>query len=241
MEWREEGIVLGVRRHGETSVIAEVLTETHGRHAGVVRGGVSRKIAPILQPGGQVDVTWRARLDAHIGTFTVEPVKSRAALVMGDGRALAGLNAIMGLCQFAIPEREPHPELYQKTLALLDMLGTSDLWPAAYLYWEIAMLEGLGFGLDLTHCAVTGAQDDLAFVSPKSGRAVSAKGAGEWADKLLPLPPVLRGEGDGPLGEVIEGLMVSGHFLTAWLAPSLGERPLPVARQRLIDKLAAKL
>lgn len=236
MEWRDQGILLSVRKHGESAAIIEVFTETHGRHAGVVRGGASRKIAPILQPGAQLDVTWRARLEDHLGAYTVEPVQSRADL-MGDRLVLAGLNAVTALLQFSLPEREAHPPLYQRTLILLDMLRHSDLWPLAYLRWEQALLDEMGYGLDLSECAVTGAIDDLVYVSPKSGRAVSAEGAGEWADRLLPLPPELLGGGDGSRENVLEGLAVTGHFLLRWLAPALGDKPVPEARARLVNRL----
>ncbi len=195
MDWRDEGALLSVRRHGETSAIIEVFTSAHGRHAGVVRGGTSRKIAPILQPGAQLDVTWRARLDEHLGAFTVEPIRSRAAAVMGERLTLAGLNAICALLAFTLPEREAHPQLYQRSIALLDMVGHNPAWPMAYLRWELSLLEEMGFGLDLSACAVTGAPDDLAYVSPRTGRAVGAEAAGEWADRLLPLPPALLGHG----------------------------------------------
>ena len=236
MDWRDQGALLSVRKHGETSVIIDVFTSEHGRHAGVVRGGVSRKIAPILQPGAQLDVTWRARLEEHIGSYTVEPLRSRA-LVLSDRTALAGLNAITALLAYALPEREPHPVLYDRTQSMLDLLGVNEAWPTAYLKWELALLEELGFGLDLSECAVTGARDDLAYVSPKTGRAVSAEGAGEWVDRLLPLPPELLGVGDGSLSNVLDGLVTTGHFLTHGIAHALGDKPLPEARARLLDRL----
>ncbi|MGR3660348.1 MAG: DNA repair protein RecO [Paracoccaceae bacterium] len=238
MEWRDQGALLSVRRHGETSAIIEVFTAEHGRYVGVVRGGTSRKIAPILQPGAQLDVRWRARLEEHIGSYTVEPIKSRAAVVMGDRLALAGLNAVTALLVFCLPEREAHPQLYKHSIMLLDMLGNSDVWPLAYLRWELALLEEMGFGLDLNSCAVTGSMDDLAYVSPKSGRAVSAEAAGEWADRMLPLPAALLGNGAGELSGVGEGLTTTGFFLKNRLAPELGDRPLPEARQRLVDAIA---
>jgi len=238
MEWRDQGALLSVRRHGETSAIIEVFTQQHGRHVGVVRGGTSRKIAPILQPGAQLDLTWRARLDEHIGSYAVEPIKSRAADVMGDRLALAGLNAITGLLAFCLPEREPHPILYQRTIALLDLLGNSPAWPLGYLRWELSLLDEMGFGLDLNACAVTGDKDDLAYVSPKTGRAVSVAGAGDWADKLLPLPPSLLGYGTGDTEGIREGMITTGYFLEKWLAPQLGDKPLPEPRQRLVDALA---
>lgn len=235
MEWREHGILLSTRRHGESAAIIDVLTETHGRHAGVVRGGAGRKLSAVLQPGAQLDVTWRARLEDHLGAFTVEPVRSRAATAMSGRLALAGLNAVTSLLGFCLAEREPHPSLFKRTERLLDLLGRDDVWPLAYLRWELALLEELGFGLDLDRCAVTGAADDLAYVSPKTGRAVSGKGAGEWADRLLPLPPCLRGEGRAPDAEVLVAFRTTGYFLEQKLAPALGNRPLPAARARFVE------
>lgn len=240
MDWRDEGALLSVRKHGESSVIAELFTAEHGRHAGVIRGGVSRKMTPILQPGAQLDVTWRARLEEHIGSFTVEPIRARA-LIMNDRTALAGLNAITALLVYALPERQPHPVLYANTQAMLDLLGRNPVWPVAYLKWELALLEELGFGLDLSRCAVTGQEKDLCFVSPKTGRAVSATGAGEWADRLLPLPDDLLGRGQGRLQDVLDGLETTGYFLTHWLAHAMGEKPLPEARARLLDRLKRDL
>ena len=241
MEWRGAGILLTVRRHGESSAIIDVFTPDHGRHAGVVRGGTSRKLAPSLQPGAQLDLAWRARLEDHIGTFAVEPLRSRAALVMGNRLALAGLNAVTGLLAFCLPERAAYPALYLRTEQLLDLLGQDDVWPLAYLRWEVALLEEMGFGLDLTSCAATGATEGLVYVSPKSGRAVSAKGAGDWADRLLPLPPVLRGEGAAPDAEVAQALRTTGYFLEDRLAPAMGARPLPEARARFVAAFTRRL
>lgn len=241
MEWRDQGIILNVRRHGENAVIAEVFTPEHGRHAGVVRGGASRKMAPVMQPGAQVDVAWKARLEDQLGNFSIEPLRSRAAHVMGDRLAMAGLNAVTGLLTFCLPEREPHPALYARTEALLDLLGQMDLWPLAYLHWELALLEEMGFGLDLGSCAVTGATEGLVHVSPRTGRAVTRAGAGAWADRLLPLPPCLLRQGDAPDAEIVEGFRVTGYFLSEKLAPELGRKPLPEARQRFVDRFAAGL
>ena len=238
MEWRDQGVLLSVRGHGESAAIIEVFTAEHGRHAGVVRGGASRRIAPILQPGAQLDVTWRARLDEHIGAFTVEPLKGRAGAILSDRRALAGLNAITALLAFVLPERESHPGLYVRSIALFEALVATADWPLAYLRWELRLLEEMGFGLDLTSCAVTGTRDDLAYVSPRSGRAVSRAGAGDWADRLLPLPPALLGQGPADAAEIAAGLRLTGHFLETWLAPQLGQRPLPEARRRLVAALA---
>ncbi|MCF3595201.1 DNA repair protein RecO [Rhodobacteraceae bacterium LMO-12] len=236
MEWRDQGILLGVTRHGETSAIIDVFTENHGRHAGVVRGGTSRKIAPILQPGAQLDVVWRARLEDHLGSYQVEPIRSRAAAAMGSRLALAGLNAVSGVLSFCLPEREGHGGLYRRTEQLMDLLGEDALWPLAYLRWELALLDEMGFGLDLTRCAATGAREGLLYVSPKTGRAVSAKGAGDWADRLLPLPPVMLGEGDAPDSEIAQGFETTGYFLRHKLAQELVHKPLPEARQRFVDQ-----
>lgn len=236
INWRDEGAVLAVRAHGETSAIVEVFTAAHGRHAGVVRGGVGRKLAPVLQPGAQVQVVWAARLDEHLGSFTVEPLRSRAG-AMGDRLALAGLNAVTGLLSLTLPERDPHPVLYQHTVDLLDLLGQPDLWPLAYLYWEQDLLEEMGFGLDLTQCAVTGVTQGLIYISPKTGRAVSAAGAGNWADRLLPLPPVLLGDGDATQDEIIAGLATTGYFIEHRLLKGSGDKAMPAARARLIQTM----
>ncbi len=241
MEWRDHGILLSVRRHGESSAIIDVFTEEHGRHAGVVRGGAGRRMAPILQPGAQLDVTWRARLEDHLGSYQAEPLRSRAAAALSGRLALAGLNTVTALLSFCLPEREPHAGLYTRSEQLLDLLGNEDLWPLAYLRWEMALLEEMGFGLDLSACAVTGSRFGLAYVSPKTGRAVSREGAGDWADRLLPLPPVMLGLGDAEDAEIVQALRTTGHFLEAHLAPSLGNHPPPEARARLLDLLSRRL
>ncbi|WP_370273872.1 DNA repair protein RecO [Pseudooceanicola nitratireducens] len=241
MEWRDQGIILAVRPHGESAAIVEVFTPAKGRHAGVVRGGTSRRMAPVLQPGAQVDVAWKARLEDQLGNFQIEPLRSRAALALSDRLALAGLSAVTTLLSYALPEREPHGALYARTEALLDLLSQMELWPLAYLHWELALLEDLGFGLDLTSCAVTGATDGLVYISPRTGRAVTQAGAGAWADRLLPLPPVLLRQGEGADDEVAQGLRVTGHFLNEMLAPELGRKPLPEARQRFVDRFTARL
>ncbi|QUS36526.1 DNA repair protein RecO [Falsirhodobacter algicola] len=228
MEWRDEGVLLSVRRHGESAAIIEVFTAAHGRHAGLVHGGGARRMAPVLQPGNQLALAWRARLDDQLGTFHAEPIRSRN--VLSDRLALAGLNAVCAMLRLALPERAPHPALFAATLPLLDTLGAPD-WGTAYLGWELRLLEETGFALDLTRCAVTGSADDLAFVSPRTGRAVSRQGAGAWADRLLPLPQALLGQGGGAEGWR-DGFALTGHFLTRAL-----DRPLPEARARLIDLL----
>ena len=236
MDWQDEGIVLAARPHGETSVILEVLTAGHGRHLGVVRGGASRRMAAHLQPGSQLALHWQARLSDHLGQFRAEPVKSRAA-VLADRRALTALNALTALLHLALPEREPQPALYARTQALADQLATAGPWEAAYLLWERDLLDALGFGLDLTACALTGATEGLAYVSPKTGRAVAAAAAGDWAPRLLPLPPVLTGWADSPADRPA-ALTLTGHFLLRGLEAVLDGRPLPEARARLADLFA---
>jgi len=240
MDWREQGVLLAVRRHGESAAIIEVFTESHGRHAGVVRGGAGRRMAPILQPGAQLDLAWRARLEDHLGVFTVEPVRSRMATAMGDRLALAGLNAVCGLLSYALPERAAYAGLYARSVTLLDLMAVTPAWTLAYLRWEVALLAEMGFALDLTRCAVTGATDGLAYVSPRTGRAVSAAGAGDWAGKLLPLPPCLLGKGEARDAEIAVALRTTGHFLQNHLEPRRSGQPFPPARQRLVDRLAAQ-
>ena len=242
MDWRDTGILLTTRKHGESSLIIEVFTPMHGRHLGVVRGGASRKRSPHLQAGAQLDLNWKARLEDHIGSFTAELIQSRAAMAMSNRRALAGLNAVTALLSFLLPERDPHPELYSESESLLDLLAHPEKFVRAYLHWEMRLLADLGYGLDLSACAVTGQKHGLVYVSPKTGRAVSAAGAGSWADRLLPLPPTLLDPAlldasPAPMFEIAKALQVTGHFLAHHLAPALGERPLPAARARYVDQL----
>lgn len=237
ISWTDEGVILTSRPFGETSVILEVFSVGHGRHAGVVRGGTSQKKAPSLQPGTQVSVSWKARLDNHLGSFMVEPLRNRSAIAMSDRTALAGLTAVCAILTRVLPEREGQQQLYNKTQSLLDLLGQNDLWPLAYLRWEQALLDEMGFGMDLSACAVRGVNENLIYVSPKSGRAVSSEGAGEWAHRLLPLPAVLAGKGDASTDEIVKALGTTGYFLEHRLLKSLGDRPLPAARSRLIDAI----
>lgn len=234
IEWSAEGTVTASRPHGETAVIIEAITRERGRAAGLVHGGASRRMAAALQPGSQVALRWRARIDDALGTFAVEPVRSRAG-VLGDRLALAGLSSACALIGFALAERQAFPEVYDATQTLLDQLLDPG-WPQAYLEWEVLLLDRTGYGLDLSRCAATGRADGLAYVSPRTGRAVTEAGAGEWADRLLVLPPVLLGA-DADLSGIVQGLGVTGHFLEHSLARAVG-RPLPEARRRLIDALA---
>ncbi len=237
MDWRDEGALLSVRRHGEGSAIIEVFTAGHGRHSGVVKGGGARRMAPILQPGAQLQVEWRARLEDHLGLFTVEPLRSRTAAIMADRCALAVLGSIAALLHW-LPEREAHVRLYGRTVALLDALGAGAGWHADYVRWELDLLAEMGFGLDLRDCAVTGQKDALIFVSPRTGRAVSAGAGTQWQDRLLALPGFLLGVPDQvPAEDLAAGLKLTGHFLELWLAPALGAQKLPEARARAAQAL----
>ena len=236
MEWREEGILIGVRKYGESSVIVEIFFENRGRHLGVVRGGSSRKLNPILQIGNDLDAYWRARLEEHLGSFTVDLIKSRASTIMMNRLALSGLSSMCSLLNFTLPERVNHAQLYKHTRELLDLLTTKNNWLLNYLTWELVLLDELGFGLDLSQCAVTGVKNNLSYISPKSGSAVSMKGAGEWSKRLLPLPKCLLGLDVGH-SDLIQGLMVTGYFLENKLAPALGNRNIPAARSRFLELL----
>jgi DNA repair protein RecO (recombination protein O) len=240
MEWTSEGVIVSVRKYGENSVIIDTLTPTHGRHLGVVRGGASRKMAATLQPGSQVKLEWRARLEEHLGNFRVEQLESRSDM-FDDRLRLAALSSICSIVTFSFPERMPVAELYNSTLNLMDTLNTGGDWKPLYALWELQVLEEMGFGLDLTSCAVTNVTQDLIYVSPKSGRAVSRKAAGEWMERLLPLPSFLRNKFETANNEdILNSLKTTGHFLSSWLATSLGERKLPEARNRLISRLENK-
>lgn len=191
MEWRDQGIILGVKRHGETSVIAEVMTRERGRHLGLVRGGRSRTMQPVLQPGNLVEVTWRARLDEHLGHFSAEPVSFRAATLMEHAASLHGVQALAALLRL-LPERDPHPHLFDMLNIVLDHLGEASGAGELYIRFELAVLNDLGFGLDLLECAATGSREELEFVSPRSGRAVSREAGLPYQDKLFRLPDFLK-------------------------------------------------
>lgn len=242
IEWRDEGILLSVRRHGESAAIIEVLTHAHGRHAGVVRGGGSRRMAPILQPGARLALDWQARLEDHIGNFRVDPRPGGLALILSDRAALAALGAVSALVTASLPEREAHPKLYAATLELLDSLVVVGDWPCLYAAWELALLAELGFGLDLTRCAATGRTEDLIWVSPRSGAAVSREGGAPWADRLLPLPHFLRagwtdGEGAVAHADLAAAFRLTGFFLETRLGPTLPRETLPAARARAVDAI----
>lgn len=236
MEWRDKGIVLTVRPHGETSAIVEILTEAQGRHAGLVKGARSRAMRPILQPGNTVTVTWRARLAEHLGMFQIEADHLGAGAVMDDRVALAGLNSACALAVMALPEREAHPAVHEGFELLLAAFQNDDIWPALYVRWEAGLLSDLGYGLDLKKCAVTGETEDLSHVSPRTGRAVCREEAAPYEAKLLKLPGFMRGSGEIGEGDIARGLELTGYFLERRVLWPV-DKQLPEARARLIAEL----
>lgn len=235
MHWSDEGVVLSVRAHGESGAVLELFTRQHGRHLGLIYGGRSRKLRPVLQTGNHLDAEWKARLADHLGHYTVELRKGFAALLMEDGAALAAMTSIAALARL-LPERDPHPNLFEVTLFVLGFLDDRQVWPALVVRWELALLDELGFGLDLTRCAATGTTADLVYVSPRSGRAVSAAAGEAYKDRLLPLPPFLRSGTTGPVSaaDVMAGFALAGHFLEERvLRPR--DMTMPEARGRLMS------
>lgn len=236
IEWRDQAVMLSARPHGEAAAVVQLLTRDHGRHAGLVHGGQGRKARAVLQPGNRLVATWRARLSDHLGTVTCEPEVSHAARLMDEPDRLAALTAAAAVCERALPEREPHPACYRGLLALLDALE-GDHWAESYVGWEVSLLAELGFGLDLGSCAAGGSNDQLAYVSPRTGRAVSLAAGEPYRDRLLALPGFLVGRGDGGRAEVAQGLTLCGFFLERFVfGPQ--DRPLPPPRQRLAERFA---
>src|SRR6266478_4531763 len=235
MEWRDTGFVLSARRHGESGLIVELLTKEHGRHAGLVRGGQSPRRRAVLQPGNSVAASWRGRLPQHLGTLDCELIEAHAARFLDDPDRLAALGAATALLLATLPEREPHADLYASLAGLLNALDSGE-WAQSYVVWECDLLAGLGFGLDLGRCAATGANDDLAYVSPRTGRAVSRAAGQPYHDKLLPLPGFLWREVPASRAEIVAGLALTQYFLLHHvLAPHGGK--LPEARERLAERM----
>ena len=239
MEWEAPGIVLDTRPFGEGDALATVMTEEHGAHRGLARGGQSRARAGLWQPGNLVQARWVARLSDNLGSFSAEMVHPAAALALDDPLALAMLRAACAVAEGALPEREAHPRIFDGLLNLLARLPRGPVMLAEQVAWELVVLSGLGYGLDLASCAVTGATEGLAFVSPKSGRAVSAAAAGMWKERLLPLPPFLCGDPAPPVpADWRDGLRLTGHFLSRD-AFGLQHKQLPQSRLALYDRVAA--
>ncbi len=237
MDWTSEGYILSVRKHGETSAIIDVLTPDRGRHLGLVRGGVSRRARPVLQPGNKVKLSWRGRLSEHLGTFSVEPLTARAAELLDDRFSLAGLNSACAVARECLPERESHPAVYAAFEVLLANLDNHDIWPALYVQWEAGLLSAMGYGLDLRSCAATGGNDNLIYVSPRSGRAVSASAGQPYKDKLLALPSFMMGEPMASREDVENGMALTGYFLETRVQWGVN-KTLPEARARMIEQLA---
>jgi DNA repair protein RecO (recombination protein O) len=239
MDWSDEGIFLGAKPLGEANAVAELFTLGHGRHLGLVRGGRSRRLRPLLQPGNRLRVTWRARLSEHLGGFNVELIEAHAARALDDAAALAAIGSLAGLARL-LPERDPHPQLYAAALHVIGAFDAPGLWPALLVRWELLLLQELGFGLDLRECAATGGDTELVYVSPRSGRAVSREAGQPYDAKLLKLPAFLRDD-DAASGEndLLAGFALTGYFLERDVLAPHG-LALPETRERLIGLLARR-
>ncbi len=244
MEWHDEGIILAARLHGESAAIVTLLTREHGNHAGLVRGGAGRRQRGTYQPGNEVSALWRGRLADHLGTFTCELTRPRTARLLNDAERLAAVSAACALLQASLPERLPYPRLFEQLCELLDAFEGEN-WAGRYVLWELALLAELGFGLDLSACAATGRNDELVYVSPRTGRAVSASAGAPFAAKLLVLPPFLATYGRDPArppgpvepGDIRDGLTLTGHFLAHHVFAAM-ERAIPPARDRLVVRIS---
>ena len=235
MHWSDDGVVLGCRKHGESGVILELMTREHGRHLGLVHGGRSRRLQPVLQPGNTVHAVWRARLDEHLGTYAVEGEDLRSARLMTSPLALYGIAAIAALLHL-LPERDPHPGLFESATVLLEHLDERTVAPGLFIRFEVAVLAELGFGLDLARCAATGETSDLIYVSPKSGRAVSAAAGEPYKGKLLPFPRFLRRAPHPDAAsrdDIKAGFALTGYFLNLHVFEPSGT-PLPEERARFV-------
>jgi DNA repair protein RecO (recombination protein O) len=237
MDWEDDAFVLSARAFGETGAIVDLLTADHGRHAAHVAGGVSRKMKPFLQAGARVIVRYRSRVSEQLGAAVLEPVGEGPSALFDDPLALTGLSAAAAIAAGALPEREAHPGVFFGLEALIAALAAVEAWPAVFVGFEAGLLQELGFGLDLSRCAGTGAVDDLIYVSPRTGRAVSRAAGEPYRDKMLALPPFMLGSqaGLGP-GDIEAGFTLTGHFLEQFVFGPLN-RPLPPARVWLLDKL----
>ncbi|MGU3493908.1 DNA repair protein RecO [Xanthobacteraceae bacterium A53D] len=236
MEWTDEGIVLGVRRHGESGAVVDLMTRTRGRHAGLVRGGSSQRMAALLQPGNTLHAVWRARIETQLGLLTIEPLTLRSEALMRSAHASYGLTHLCALLRL-LPERDPHPGLFATFGAILDAFEAPAAAGELMARFEMAMLQELGFGLDLSRCAATGGNNDLAYVSPKSGRAVSRSAGDPYADRMFRLPTFLIGGILPPdLADMEEALRMTGYFLESRVMEPRGLR-MPEARAGFLAAL----
>lgn len=239
MEWRDEGILIATAPHGEGGLILDVFTAEHGRRKGLLPGGASRRRAAEMQIGAQLALQWRARLESQLGRFQAEATRMRAGFVLEDALALAALSSAAALIETFVPESDPQPALYQESLRLFNAIADRRDWREAYARWELLLLAELGYGLDLSACAATGGAQDLIYVSPRSGRAVSREAGAPYRDKLLPLPGFLQLDGaPASARDFAEALRTTGFFLDRRAGPALGFEKLPNARERLA-RLAA--
>ena len=238
MEFEDEAIVLGGRGHGETGAIVHVLTQEHGVYAAHIAGGASRRVKPLLQAGSNVIIRYRARHEDQLGSATLESSGGGLDL-LDDPLGLLGLQAACAMTQLVLPEREAHPGAFFALSALLGAFSMPEIWPAIYVRYEAGLLEELGFGLDLSACAVSGSRDDLIYVSPKSARAVSRTAGAPYKDKLLPLAGFLLSSQGGLVeGDIARGLGLTGFFLERHVFHP-HNKPLPEIRTRLLDALVA--
>lgn len=237
MDWTDEGILLSLRRHGETGAVATLLSRDHGRHAGLVHGGAGKVARAALQTGNRFQVTWAARLSEQLGRFSWELTDASGSRWLHDPLRLACVSAACALTELCLPEREPHRAVFDGLSSVIKALADED-WPGLYVRWELGLLAELGFGLDLTTCAASGVSEDLAYVSPRSGRAVSRAAGRAYHDRLLPLPAFLLDGGAGDQKAVIDGLSLTGYFLERHVLAPQG-RGVPPARSRLVDRLLA--
>jgi DNA repair protein RecO (recombination protein O) len=249
MQWSDEGFVLGIRRHGEANAILELMTRSHGRHLGLVRGGTGSRMRPVLQPGNSVRAHWSARLDEHLGTYTIEPMTLRAGNFFSDAHAVFAVTHLAMLARL-LPERDPHESVFEGLEAIVEHLADAQACAALIVRFEILMLSELGFGLDLQSCAATGADTDLVYVSPKSGRAVSREAGAPWHDRLLALPAYVThdvtdegtsGAGRGASArDIADGFSLTGFFLARHVLEPRG-LTLPDARAHFIQAVCRNL
>jgi DNA repair protein RecO (recombination protein O) len=241
MEWIDEGIVLSARPHGENAAVVTLLTAAHGRHAGLMPGGQGRAARPLLQPGNRVQAKWRARTVDQLGNYTIELIAAQAAHWLDVPEIISVISSACAVTEASLPERQPLPGVYAG-LATLFALQDADLWAPVYIKFEMNLLQALGYGLDLSQCAAGGGSDNLAYISPRTGRAVSRSAGEPYHDKLFPLPAFLLGIGEWDAAAIVQGLELMGHFLSRHvfanphsriLIPQDGD--LPLARQRLLD------
>ena len=235
MDWTDEAIVLSARRHGESGWIVMLLTQARGRHAGLARG---KQVRGAIEPGSRVQARWRARLAEHLGSLELEPIETPSAVLLDDPDRLAALVSACALVEAALPERAAYPHVFAGLSALIAALP-GPFWDAVYVRWELELLSALGFGLDLRRCAASGRNDQLAYVSPRTGRAVSLSAAEPYRDRLLPLPGFLVGAGEADAGAVRQGLALAGHFLERWLFAQ-AHHPVPAARTRFAERYARR-